>query len=210
MGAKSDYFENLGIDYLRSQAMPVPPANWYVGLAVSSAGKHAVSLVVALNATLFIQGDDGKWRLYKCTTAGTTAGTKPAYPGVNDEAITDGTAVLTEQHAGMEDGTALVEPSGNGYARAAIASSLAAWAGTQGAGTTTVSTGSSGTTSNNVAVAFADPTGDWNWCGMFILFDAITGGNHLISDSLGNPMNITNGMTNIQFAAGALQYTEDD
>ena len=45
---------------------------------------------------------------------------------------------------------------------------------------------------------------------MFILFDAITGGNHLISDSLGNPMNITNGMTNIQFAAGALQYTEDD
>ncbi|NOR69806.1 MAG: hypothetical protein GQ532_08970 [Methylomarinum sp.] len=212
MGAKSDIFENDAIDcFIRGQAKPALPANWYVGLAVSSKGKHAVSTAYALNDTLFIEGDDNKWRLYKCTTAGTTAGTKPSYPGVNNEVITDGgVAQFTQQHAGMEDGSALVEPVGNGYARVAIPASLAAWAGTQGAGSTTASTGTSGTTSNNVAITFASPTGDWDWCGLFVLYDAITGGNHYISDSLSNPMNITNGMTNIEFAPGQLQYTEDD
>jgi hypothetical protein len=209
MGAKTNYAENQFIDtFIRGQAKP-SITNWYIGLAISSKGKHAVSTAFALNDTVFIKGDDNVWRLYKCTTAGTTAGTKPAYPGAANEVINDGTAVLTEQHAALEDGTGIVEPSGSGYARVQVAASLAAWAGTQGAGTTTASSGSGGTTSNNAAVAFDDPTGDWNWCGLFVLWDAATAGNPWIVGSLANPFNIVVGMTDIQFAAGQLQYTED-
>src|SRR5674476_468937 len=41
------------------------------------------------------------------------------------------------------------EVSGGSYARAAVTSGLAAWAGTQSAGSTTASSGTGGTTSNN-------------------------------------------------------------
>lgn len=210
MGAKTNHFENIAIDtIIRGQAKPAI-TTWYVGLAVSNAGKHAVSTPFDLNDTLFIQDDNSKWKLYKCTTAGTTAGTKPSYPGAKNEAITDGAAVLTEQNSAIEDATVIVEPTGGAYARVQVAASLIAWAGTQGAGTTVASTGTDATTSNNAAISFVDPTGDWGWCGMFVLFDAITGGNAWIVETLDNPMNISTGMTNIQFAAGALQYTEDD
>lgn len=40
--------------------------------------------------------------------------------------------------------------------RVAVASSMANWSGTQGAGTTTASSGSSGEISNNVAIEFAE------------------------------------------------------
>lgn len=209
MGAKTNHAENKFIDWKRGQAMPTI-TSWYVGLIIASAGKHVVSTLFNLNDTLFIQDDNGDWRLYKCTTGGTTTGTKPAYPGVFNEVITDGSAVFTEQHAGLEDGTAIVEPSGGGYARVALDNSMTALAGTQGAGTTTASTGTDGATSNNAALAFTDPSGDWGMCGMYAEFDASTGGNAWEYGGLGNPMAVSNGMTNVQFAAGQLQYTEDD
>ena len=210
MGAKTNYAENKFIDtFIRGQAKPAI-SNWFIGLVKSSAGKHALSTAFNLNDTVFIQNDLSKWGLYKCTTAGTTAASKPAYPGAKDEAITDGSAVFTEQNAALEDGTAIVEPTGNAYARVSVAASLAAWAGTQSAGSTTASSGTSATTSNNAAAAFPDPTGNWDTCGMSVLFDASTGGNAWFYAPLDNPFDITLGMTNIQFAAGALQYTEDD
>ena len=46
------------------------------------------------------------------------------------------------------------EVSGGSYARAAVTSSLANWAGTQAAASSVASTGTSGTTSNNNAIAF--------------------------------------------------------
>lgn len=209
MGAKTNYAENQFIDtFIRGQAKPAL-TNWYIGLAIASAGKHALSTAFSLNDTVFIEDDNSKWRLYKCTTAGTTAGSKPSYPGVADEAIVDGTATMTEQTAGLEDASEIVEPSGGAYARVTVAATLAAWAGTQGAGTTVASSGTGAVTSNNAAAAFTDPTGDWGWCGLFVLFDAVSGGNAWIVDTLSNPMAITNGMTNVQFAAGALQYQED-
>jgi len=50
------------------------------------------------------------------------------------------------------------EVSGGSYARVQVASSLANWAGTQGAGTTTASSGTGGQTSNNGAITFPAPT----------------------------------------------------
>lgn len=210
MGAKTNYAENKYIDtFIRGQSKP-GISTWYVALATSSLGKHAVSLTIALNDTLFIQDDDSKWRLYKCTTAGTTNASKPSYPGAKNEAVTDGSAVLTEQNSALEDASGIVEPAGGAYARVGVAASFSEWAGTQAVGSATISSGTGATTSNNSAVAFADPTADWGWCGLFVLFDALTGGNAWIVDSLDNPVNISNGMINVEFAPGALQYTEDD
>lgn len=66
----------------------------------------------------------------------------------------------------------------SGYARIAVARSLTAWSGAQGAGTTTASTGSSHTTRNNAAIAFGTPGGTPGSTMRAIgLFDASTGGN---------------------------------
>jgi len=71
------------------------------------------------------------------------------------------------------------EVTGGAYARVAVTSSLANWAGTQGAGTTTASSGSSNLTSNNNAVTFPTPSGS-NYSGPIVGFaicDAVSGGN---------------------------------
>jgi hypothetical protein len=107
-------------------------------------------------------------------------------------------------------GSAKVEVSGGAYARVAITSSLANWAGTQGAGTTTASTGSSGTTSNNNAVAFPTPTAAWGQVTGFEIFDAATGGNPQYYGTLGQPKTINNGDPAPSFAAGTLTVQVDN
>lgn len=102
------------------------------------------------------------------------------------------------------------EVSGGNYARVAIPSSLANWAGTQGAGTTTASSGSSGTTSNNNAIAFPVPNASWGQVVGFGIFDAATGGNELYYAALGTPKTINNGDPAPSFAAGALTVQVDN
>ena len=63
----------------------------------------------------------------------------------------------TTVYVGLATGTSTAascgsEVSGGSYARVSIPSSLANWAGTQGAGTTVVSSGTSGQTSNMQAI----------------------------------------------------------
>jgi hypothetical protein len=64
-----------------------------------------------------------------------------------------------------------------GYSRVAVASSLANWSGTQGAGTTSASSGSSAQITNNVAVSWGVITVAWNLIAGFGLYDAASGGN---------------------------------
>lgn len=78
-------------------------------------------------------------------------------------------------------------PVANGYARAPAPRSLAAWAGTQGAGTTAPSSGSSGQTSNNVSIVFGAVTGTWPAVTHFAIFDSAVGGNRIAHGSLGAP-----------------------
>jgi hypothetical protein len=102
------------------------------------------------------------------------------------------------------------EVSGGSYARPSITSSLANWAGTQGAGTTSASSnssGSSGTTSNNNAITFAAPTANWGTITNFCLMDAISGGNELVYAPLTTPKTVNNGDAAPSFAAGALTIT---
>lgn len=112
--------------------------------------------------------------------------------------------------AAGSDGSPGTEVSGGSYARVAVVSSLANWAGTQGAGTTTASSGSSGTTSNNNAITFPAPTANWGQAVEWGIFDAATGGNELDRASLGTPKTINNGDPAPSFAAGALTYQIDN
>lgn len=102
------------------------------------------------------------------------------------------------------------EVSGGSYARVAVASSLANWSGTQGAGTTTASSGTSGTISNNIAVVFPLPTAAWGVITHTALFDAATGGNEILYGALVNPKTVNQGDSAPTFQAGALAYQIDN
>jgi hypothetical protein len=112
--------------------------------------------------------------------------------------------------AAGSDGAVGTEVSGGGYARVAVACTLANWAGTQGAGTTTVSTGSSGTTSNNNTITFPTPTGPWGQAVEFGVFDSLTAGTELWRGALGTPKTINNGDPAPYFAAGSMTFQIDN
>ncbi len=100
-----------------------------------------------------------------------------------------------------------VEVTGGSYARVAITSSLANWSGTQGAGTTTVSTGTSGRISNNNAITFPAPTANWGTVVGIGIHDALVGGNLLYFAPLTTNDTVNNGDAAPSFPAGSLVFT---
>lgn len=94
------------------------------------------------------------------------------------------------------------EVSGGSYARASVAASLAAWAGTQSAGSTTASSGTSGTTSNNGAVSFPTPTAGWGTVVSIRWWDAASGGNAWVCTPLTISKTINSG-DSVSFPAGS-------
>lgn len=112
--------------------------------------------------------------------------------------------------AAPSDSAAGTEVAGGSYARVAVASSLANWAGTQGAGTAVASSGSSGTTSNNNAITFPAPTANWGVATHFAVYDAPSAGNLLFYAALSTPKTINSGDAAPSFAAGQLTYQEDN
>ncbi|MDR1995146.1 hypothetical protein [Azonexus sp.] len=108
------------------------------------------------------------------------------------------------------DAGAGLEPSGNGYARVAVASTLANWAGTQGAGSTAVSSGTSGLTSNNNVIAFNETTGAWGKLMSVLWYDASGGGNAWICINLTSPLDVTGAGFTIRFNPGLLQFQIDN
>ena len=99
------------------------------------------------------------------------------------------------------------EVSGAGYARPSIASSMAAWSGTQGDGTTTASTGTGGRISNNADLVFPGPGGDWGTVGWSGFNDAPSGGNLLFWVPLGSGKTISAGGPAPRFSAGSMGVT---
>lgn len=99
------------------------------------------------------------------------------------------------------------EVTGGSYARVAVPSSLANWAGTQGAGTTTASTGTSGTTSNNNTITFPAPTAGWGVIVGIAVHDAATGGNLIWYAPLTTSKTINAGDAAPSFAAAALTFS---
>ena len=103
-----------------------------------------------------------------------------------------------------------IEVAGGSYARVAIASSLANWAGTQGAASTVASSGVSGTTSNNGAITFPAPTAAWGSVVAIGIYDAVTGGNLLIYATLTIAKTVNNGDPAPSFAAATLTFQIDN
>jgi hypothetical protein len=102
------------------------------------------------------------------------------------------------------------EVSGGSYARASLAASLANWAGTQSAGSTTASSGTGGTTSNNAAINFTpSPSAGWGTVTHVGLSDASTAGNMLICIALTTSKTINSGDT-VSFPIGSLTLQVDN
>jgi hypothetical protein len=101
------------------------------------------------------------------------------------------------------------EVSGGSYARVAVASSLANWAGTQAAASTTASSGTGGTTSNNGAISFPTPSAGWGTVTHVGVYDASTSGNLLWYTALGVSKTINSGDT-VSFPAASLTFQIDN
>ena len=191
--------------------IPMSP-NLYVALLTNTKGARANSTAYVLNDTIHLTANDSKVHYYKCTTAGTTAASQSTlYPGAANEAITDGTAVFTEQNTALDAGTGIVEASGTGYARVALNASLANWAGTQSSASTTASSGTGGTTSNNSTITFGSPTADWQptngYIWGFAIYDQATSGNLLYWGPMTTPQKVLNGNAAPTIATSALTLT---
>lgn len=102
------------------------------------------------------------------------------------------------------------EPIGNAYARIAVTSSLANWAGTQSAGSTAASSGTSGTTSNNSAITWAASTGAWGNLQSVRWYDAASAGNSWICINLSAALNVSGSGFTVQFTAGQLTFQIDN
>jgi len=99
------------------------------------------------------------------------------------------------------------ELTGGGYARAPLNPSATNWANTQASGTG-ASSGTSGQTTNAVAVTFPAPTGAWGVATHFAIHDALTGGNPLYWAPLLAPKTINSGDPAPTFPVGSLAVTE--
>lgn len=106
-----------------------------------------------------------------------------------------------------ETGAAGTEASGGSYARVAVTASLANFAGTQSAGSTTASSGTGGATSNNNAITFPSPTANWGSITHWALMDASSSGNAWLYGALTTPKTVNNGDPAPSFAAAALGIT---
>lgn len=105
------------------------------------------------------------------------------------------------------DSSVGTEVSAGGYARVAVTRSLANWAGTQSAGSTTASSGTGGVTSNNAAITFGAPSANWGSVTHFHISTASTGGNLIICQALTTPKTINSGDAAPSFGVGAITVT---
>lgn len=204
------------------------PLKLYAALLVINKGLRANSTVyssgdcISLTPAGGVNGDT-RQHVYRCTTAGTSAGAQPGtYLGAPGEVITDGTAAFTEISPVLDTNTGfpagLTEVSGGSYARVSMAAgagmALADFAGTQSAASTTTSTGTGGTTSNNAAVTFPTPTANWATGGAQVgvlgVFDQLTTGNLLFWIPLTVPKTVNNGDPAPSVAISALTVQIDN
>ncbi len=117
-----------------------------------------------------------------------------------------GTLYIGLLTAAPSDSGGGTEVSGGSYARVAVTSSLANWAGTQSAGSSVASSGTSGATSNNNAITFPTPTAGWGTVTHFGIYDAASGGNLLFWGALTIAKTVNQADT-VTFPAASLSIT---
>lgn len=97
------------------------------------------------------------------------------------------------------------EVTGGSYARAQQNPSDTNWTATQG-GTSGVSSGSTGNTTNATVINFPTPSAGWGLVTHFGIYDAASGGNLIMFGSLGTPKTINTGDA-VSYPVGTLQAT---
>lgn len=102
-----------------------------------------------------------------------------------------------------------VECTGGSYARVVVTASLANFAGTQGPGSNTQSSGTSGTTSNNVDIQFPSPSANWGTVVAMGVYDAPTGGNLLCYGAVLPPKVVNGGDLPPKFSVGQWVFQLD-
>lgn len=102
--------------------------------------------------------------------------------------------------------SAVTELSGTGYGRVGVTRSLANWAGTQGAGTTAASSGTSHGSSNNVAINFGTAGTAWGTANYVVVYDAASAGNAVCYLPLATALVVGVGVV-APIAIGALSFT---
>lgn len=103
------------------------------------------------------------------------------------------------------------EVTGSGYSRIAVPQDLVTWSGTQGVGSTAVSSGTSGIIVNNIEIDFGTAGGAWGTVSHWEFWDALTGGirhyyGEVTNDAgLAAPRSIVNGDP-VKFPIGSVQF----
>lgn len=209
MTAATNYKENKLQDFLYRGQPLTPPATYHMALILATRGysNDARNTAVSLGDTIIPATPNG--HMYRCTTAGTTGGSEPSWTTTQGGTVNDGTAVWTEMYPDFEAAANLPEVSGGDYARASIAASLVNFSGTQGPGTETASTGTSGTTSNNVAIDFPAPTANWGVVAAWLTYDAASSGNAWDWGMLTQPKTINNGDGAPSFLPASMAFSID-
>ena len=112
------------------------------------------------------------------------------YHGAGDGTLPDTYYLGLSSTAPSADGTGVTEPSASGgYARVAI---------------TGVSAAADGVVTNSNALSFSESITGWGTVNYFVVYDAATGGNLLMSDAMTTPRTIEEG-TIMTVKAGALE-----
>lgn len=223
MAGKSDFLENMVIDsFFRGGCLTTAGA----------AGSSAVVKGVWTATTAYALGDivvphanmvSAGGKLLRATTAGTSGSTNTLTVPNPGSTLADGSVVWTAIAtmpalnvlyvalftAAPSDAGGGTEVTGGSYARVAVNSTLANWAGTQSAGSTTASTGTGAQTSNNNSITFPAPTANWGVVTHMGIYDSLTGGNLWYWVALTTSKTINNGDSAPSFAAAALTVTED-
>lgn len=192
----------------RGQALGAPTTHHFA-LFIATRGKsNSIRGAVVAPGDTVIPETPNK-HMYRCSTGGTTGGSEPVWPTVSGATVNDGTAVWTEMTPDfLSDSGNLVEVSGGGYSRVAVAATLGNFSGTQGDGTTTASSGTSGKISNNLLITFPAPVGaDWGVIAFMGTYDDSPGGVMWTIQALDTPKTVNDGDSAPTIAAAAFTET---
>lgn len=190
--AYSYYAENKIDDaVLRGQALGAP-TDLYLGLIIATLGKWATSIGTPSVGDSVMPSTPNGHIYFATAVTGAVGATEPTWPTTEGGTVTDGGVTWTEGVPTCKN-FAFTEASGGGYGRIDIPSSLTNWSGTQGQGTTAVSSGTSGTSYLNVKEAFSQLTAGIGWVFGFFLADAGTAGNLWIWSPLTTPQLVDSG-----------------
>lgn len=172
-------------------------ANWVVG--PQPAARYDYSQIGVPHASGGSLSDYGENKVLDALIRGQAIGTPATWY------IALYTDTCTDAGSGTE-----VSTSGTGYGRQPVTASLANWAGTQSAGSTTASSGTGGTTSNNNAIPWSVSAAAWGNVQSVGWTDASTAGNRWLCINLTTPINVTGAGFTVNFPAGTLQFQIDN